>query len=85
MEGFDISQGNLHAQFLRDKYNKYDLKCDVLFPDGTIVKNCTIHLRSGANILLRITFHGVEFQDWVGFGIDRFKDLKYKILDKKPV
>lgn len=86
MEDFNISQGDLGAQFLSYNYNKDTLKCDVLFPDGTIATNGTLHsnVPKNGDVLLAITIHGVEFQDQVGFGMSRFKDLKYKILEKKP-
>ena len=84
MKKFSIAQKDLFAQFLNYNYSSYRLRCDVLFPDGTIVKNCILHLKHGGNIQLEITIYGVVFKDWVGVGTERFKDLTYKILEKKP-
>lgn len=83
MENFNISSKDLFKQFLSHNYNKDSLRCDVLFPDGTIIENAKISLRRGAMILLVIMIHGVEFQDWVSS--QRLENLKFKILETKPV
>ena len=80
MEDFNISSKDLFAQFLSYNYGKKDLKCEVLFPDGTIIKDAKVSLKNGATILLVIVIHGVEFQDWIS---QRLENLKFKIIEKK--
>lgn len=78
MKKFNITQRELFRQYLDHKENN-EIKCSVLFPDGTIFHSGCITL-VGSGLLLCITMHGVEFQEWVGIGMSRFKNLKYHIV-----
>jgi hypothetical protein len=82
MEDFNISAENLFSQFLSRNYDKKELKCEVLFPDGKVITNGILQLQRDGMILLTITLHEIRFHDWAGIGT-RLEYLKYKILEQK--
>jgi phosphoribosylpyrophosphate synthetase len=71
-----ISSSKMRSQFLDPDCSKKELMCDVLFPDGTVIKNAKVLLQNGAQILLVIWIHGIQFNDWMG---QRLEALKFKI------
>lgn len=79
MEEF-IGIDKLHKAFCERETD--DMKCEVLFPDKTIIPSANLHQTHacGPTAHLRITIHGAET---LISGESHLKDLKFKIIEEK--